>query len=103
VAEHGPSEKAVQAALDSLKGSSSLSIGIGNKDDAACGLAAFDALTAAHDPELGLDRSVCLRDVVGALRAVRHDGEHDWDCEEYAQHIEESFTESSSPDREGAE
>lgn len=27
-----------------------------------------DALIAAHHPDLGLDRSVCLRDVVEALR-----------------------------------
>lgn len=27
-------------------------------------------LEAAHDPELGLDRSVCLRDVVNALRSA---------------------------------
>lgn len=29
-----------------------------------------DALIAAHHPDLGLDRSVCLRDVVEALRAA---------------------------------
>jgi hypothetical protein len=27
-------------------------------------------LSVAHDPSLGLDRSVCLRDVIEALRAV---------------------------------
>lgn len=30
-----------------------------------------DMLNAAHDPALGLDRSVCLRDIVEALR--KHD------------------------------
>jgi hypothetical protein len=32
------------------------------------GLTAGAALAAAHDPKLGLDRSVCLRDVVALLR-----------------------------------
>lgn len=32
-----------------------------------CGRKVEDALAAAHDPALGLDRSVCLRDVVDAL------------------------------------
>lgn len=31
---------------------------------------ATDVLLAAHDPALGLDRSVCLRDVVEAVRAL---------------------------------
>jgi hypothetical protein len=31
------------------------------------------ALIAAHDPSLGLDRSVCLRDVVEALRGPAGD------------------------------
>lgn len=31
-----------------------------------------DALRAAHSPALGLDRSVCLRDVVEALRDSMH-------------------------------
>lgn len=48
----GPSDKAVEAA-------------------SRCGDArrAYAALTLAHDSALGLDRSVCLRDVVDFLRA----------------------------------
>lgn len=38
----------------------------------ANGLAA--ALVAAHKPELGLDRSVCLRDVIDALRGPEGQG-----------------------------
>lgn len=37
--------------------------------DRASALVAF-AMQAAHDPALGLDRSVCLRDVVEALRGM---------------------------------
>lgn len=34
-----------------------------------------DALVAVHHPTLGLDRSVCLRDILTALRrAEHHDG-----------------------------
>jgi hypothetical protein len=36
-----------------------------------------DALIAAHDPALGLDRSVCLRDVVEARDRVHQNG-HAW-------------------------
>lgn len=32
-----------------------------------------DALDAAHDPALGLDRSVCLREVVEALQRRAHE------------------------------
>jgi hypothetical protein len=54
----GPSDKAVQAAKANVFGS------------------VEDVLNAAHDPALGLDRSVCLRDVVEALReaVTREDG-----------------------------
>lgn len=32
-----------------------------------------DALSAAHDPALGLDRSVCLRDVIEVLQKVERE------------------------------
>jgi hypothetical protein len=51
----GPSEKAIQAALA--------------MDEVGC----LEALEAGHDPALGLDRSVCLRDVVEALRRPSDD------------------------------
>lgn len=47
----GPSEKAIQAA-----------------EKVWSHRVAAQAVRAAHDPSLGLDRSVCLRDVVEALR-----------------------------------
>lgn len=51
----GPSDKAVKAARDGAPVQQSLS-------------RTRRMLEAAHDPALGLDRSVCLRDVVNALR-----------------------------------
>lgn len=50
-----PSDKAVDAAVRA--------IGVRSKVRDS----AIDMLTAAHDPALDLDRSVCLRDVIEAL------------------------------------
>jgi len=41
------------------------------------------ALAAAHAPNLGLDRSVCLRDVVDFFRAMYGDDP----CREWAAHV----------------
>lgn len=43
------------------------------------------AFDAAHDPALGLDRSVCLRDVVEAIRGLPYD------CSWYAAFLEREF------------
>jgi hypothetical protein len=51
-----------------------------------------DALIAAHHPSLGLDRSVCLRDVVQALWARGCElGDLTWNPEEPAAFIEHVF------------
>lgn len=51
----GPSEKAIEAVVVHMSGS-------GDWSKAVPGI-----LAAAHDPALGPDRSVCLRDVVDKL------------------------------------
>jgi hypothetical protein len=67
----GASEKAVEAAArDMLATKKNVAAGLVNGQEMSAGLIAFDALVAAHDPALGLDRSVRLRDVVEALREV---------------------------------
>lgn len=48
-----------------------------------------DAMRAAHDPALGLDRSVCLRNMVEAL--CRHDDGTNHDYEIAADFIEREF------------
>jgi hypothetical protein len=48
-----------------------------------------DALAAAHDPALGLDRSVCLRSAADALREM---GGDIW--EEAADILVDAFTEA---------
>lgn len=52
-----------------------------------------DLLLAAHDPALGMDRSVCLRDVIEKLRSTREwqrpDDQHLLD--EVANFIEREF------------
>lgn len=53
---NGPSDNAMYAALRRYPSDSPTHI--------------FQILNAAHDPALGLDRSVCLRDVVEALDRV---------------------------------
>jgi uncharacterized protein YijF (DUF1287 family) len=63
----GPSEKAVEAARNNFK--QAMSQGLGRLTQATD---AFDAaFRRAHDPALGLQRSVCLADVVEALRSQR--------------------------------
>lgn len=52
----GPSDKAERAAQTALSGKGTPPSYVSR------------ALYAAHDPALGLDRSVCLRDVVEAIR-----------------------------------
>jgi hypothetical protein len=82
VAEHGPSEAAYAAAASS-----------GDY---------VTALDSAHDPALGLNRSVCLRDVVaifadsGPIQTGKFRGERPGVV------LDRLLTESSSPDREGA-
>jgi hypothetical protein len=61
-----PSDKAVKAVRQCLRQ------GLGIPPMAA-GEAAEESLCAAHDPTLGLDRSVCLRDVVEALHRAYDD------------------------------
>lgn len=65
----GPSEKAIRAALD-----------VRDNDGGW-----HDAVEAAHDTSLGLDRSVCLRDVVEFLLP---DEPHDHD------HLDRKYAES---------
>lgn len=55
----GPSEAAVTAAYRSITRPGTVG---------PSGAAVARAVDAAHDPALGLDRSVCLRDVVEWLR-----------------------------------
>jgi hypothetical protein len=51
-----------------------------------------EALTAAHDPALGLERSVCLRDVVEAMeRRADEGGNLGWACALTAIFIEREF------------
>lgn len=64
----GPSDKALDAAVRkateaiyNVRESRNRALGVG-------GPAAAAALKAAHDPALGLDCSVCLREVVEALQ-----------------------------------
>jgi hypothetical protein len=58
-----PSDKALQAAREAF---------FANADDGVLSHECLQrAAAAAHDPALGLDRSVCLRDVVEKLRADR--------------------------------
>lgn len=54
-----------------------------------------DGVRAAHDPTLGLDRSVCLRDVVEALR--REGLTRTWIGTEAADFLEAKFTEPPTP------
>lgn len=55
---NGPSDKAREA----FHRAENVSMNVGSATH-------DEMLDAAHDPALGLDRSVCLRDVVEALRA----------------------------------
>lgn len=77
----GPSEKAIEAAWRKF-------------DESAKSMAPKFVLEAAHDPALGLDRSVCLRGVVEALRGrtdfSTSDGEADA-CQVAAAFIEREF------------
>lgn len=59
----------------------------GNPDHRKWFVYAGHALEAAHGPALGLDRSVCLRDVVDALRDSMHWSEDD----AYADFIAQKF------------
>lgn len=56
----GPSDKAVEAVARVRFGE--------GRNHRVLSTVAADMLAAAHDPALGLDRSVCLRDVVDELR-----------------------------------
>ena len=62
----GPSEKAIEAArVVAHEGPMNLCDQLSDTCDTVGPL--MDLLRAAHDPALGLDRSVCLRDVVEFL------------------------------------
>lgn len=65
----GPSEAAVKAAAQAAE---DLADGRLRTDEQAVE-AARDVLTPAHDPALGLDRSVCLREVVEFIRGFDED------------------------------
>jgi hypothetical protein len=108
VAEHGPSEAAVKAALRVYASP--------GETDGTIEQVMPRILGAAHDPRLGLDRSVCLRQVVEFLKGHEWNGErfypftrslpsgtHAMYTEHADREVERAFTESSSPDREGAE
>lgn len=88
MAEHGPSEKAVAR-----------SAFVAYRDNLATEERATSVaerlLAAAHDPALGLDRSVCLADVSDLLTEMG--------LPVAAARVVRAFTKSSSPDREGAE
>jgi hypothetical protein len=94
VAEHGPSEVAVEAAARLAAAPRCSDWGDGLTAARVSAL-----LVAAHDPALGFERSVCLRDVYNVLSNAFHpQNPTDWHP---ADVIERAFTESSSPDREG--
>jgi hypothetical protein len=81
----GPSDKAVEAATKFIDV-------MAKGPHANNPIAAKGALEAAHDPALGLDRSVCLRDVVEALRADRvGDAYEMMDASDAADFIEREF------------
>jgi hypothetical protein len=112
VAEHGPSEAAVEAAAKGMVDAARVNLpGITAWEEMAEGpkqanrAEARGALAAAHNPALGLNRSVCLRDVVKMIRGNGGRGLTAADAFWWnaAEQIERAFTESSSPDREGAE
>jgi hypothetical protein len=62
----GPSERALAAVEDALDGPD---VGATCYMDWPVEMVARKALDAAHDETLGLDRSMCLRDLVAMLRA----------------------------------
>lgn len=67
----GPSRKAIAAGAVAVRERNGGPIAQAQGEPGS-GTFARDALVAAHDPDLGLDRSVCLRDVVEfARRAPR--------------------------------
>lgn len=83
----GPSDKAVEAARQAWN----------PDDELPSERQARRALDAAHDPALGLDRSVCLRDVVEAItRAHAPTGDRfRWDRADWADFIEREFGDKS--------
>lgn len=92
--EHGASEKAIEAAMEGVAARRNQVMG-GDTIWPSDEFAAVDALAAAHDPALGLDRSVCLRDVVEDIRGRG---------QPYAaKFVERIFTLPSSQDREKEE
>jgi hypothetical protein len=105
VAEHGPSEKAEDrgtlAVYELQHGRPPADTANGAWLYGESRSKARTVLAAAHDPALGLDRSVCLRDVVAFLE--RKGQFITGSVYGAAGEVERAFTESSSPDREGAE
>lgn len=80
----GPSDKAVEAAANGWgPGSESFAV-------------ARTQLRRAHDPALGLDRSVCLRDVVAKLREFDVPLESAATRDRCADFIEREFTKEST-------
>jgi hypothetical protein len=59
----GPSREALKHGVQKLGAGHEASLGV-------------EAIERAHDPDLGLDRSVCLRDVLAVVRGVKASG---WD------------------------
>lgn len=86
----GPSEKATDAASDALSAheTSGWYAGIYSSVDRL----ADDALAAAHNPSLGLDRSVCIRDVVEFLR-----GRDTLDARHFADVLAREFAQGGAP------
>lgn len=60
----GPSDRAMEAAMQAAHGSADER----KLEYSGHVLATRDAIGALHDPALGVDRSVCLRDVVERIR-----------------------------------
>jgi hypothetical protein len=93
VAEFGASESAVEAAAERTCLPSRWHASEAARQGARS--YAHSALAAAHDPALGLDRSVCLRDVVDVLNKVK--GEYG--PLTLAAYLTRIFTESGGPSR----
>jgi hypothetical protein len=91
--EHGPSERAIEAA-ERVAADWSTSWPEEMTQNFA---------DAFHDPRLGLDRSVCLRDVLDTIWNEAGGTYSESERHRLIGRVERAFTESSSPDREGAE
>jgi hypothetical protein len=99
---HGPSREAVGAGAIALQ--RTWPGPLAEKGRVSCGARADSAtvLVAAHDPALGLDRSVCLRDVLNEVwNATGREGLSKAARQNVDALVERAFTGPSSPEGEG--